>query len=151
MTVLILENKDTWLTFRKLMQSTGKNCIEGVRVELLIYGEGNKITKKGALEEYAAGMLRIREGQIRLFFRTREANAALTIQPFVPLYLLMLKLAQGREMPLSMDKRAMPVDVEGFAALLGGDQTIIINGLLTNGRYITQEIVNYQVLAGILS
>lgn len=84
MTVLILENKDTWYTFRKLMQDTGKGVIAGTRVDVLLYGEGNKITKRGALEEYNAGMLRGRAGQageflyfgdldqegIRLFFRT---------------------------------------------------------------------------------
>lgn len=63
MSVLILENKDTWFTFRKLMQATGKNVIAGQGVDLLIYGEGNKITKKAALEDYARGMLRRQPGQ----------------------------------------------------------------------------------------
>ncbi|MEN6326349.1 MAG: hypothetical protein ABFD18_09105 [Syntrophomonas sp.] len=165
MLVLILENKDTWFTFRKLLQATGKNLIAGTAVDLLLYGEGNKITKKGALEEYAAGMLRSREGQvlrflyfgdldregIRLFFRAREANPGLNIQVFVPLYLLMLKLAREREMPESRDKREMPADIEGFGALLGDGQAGIINDLLAAGRYIPQEIVNYQVLATILN
>jgi len=57
MSVLIIENKDTWFSFRKLMQATRKNVIAGIAVDLLLYGEGNKITKKGALEDYAAGML----------------------------------------------------------------------------------------------
>jgi hypothetical protein len=165
MSVLIIENKDTWFSFRKLMQATGKNLIAGIAVDLLLYGEGNKITKKGALEDYATGMLGSQEGQtirfmyfgdldlegIRLFFRTRDANPSLSIQPFAPLYRLMLQLARGREMPESPDKRGMPAAVEDFAELLGGDQVNVINDLLTRGRYIPQEIINYQVLAGILS
>lgn len=51
-TVLVIENKDTWFTFRRLMQTRGKNNISGTEVNVLLYGEGNKITKKGALEEY---------------------------------------------------------------------------------------------------
>lgn len=45
------------------MQATGKNVIAGQGVDLLIYGEGNKITKKAALEDYARGMLRRQPGQ----------------------------------------------------------------------------------------
>ncbi len=164
MTVLILENKDTWFSFRKFMQTTGKNLIAGTAVDLLLYGEGNKISKKGALEDYASGMLRSQEGQtirflyfgdldkegIRLFFRTREANPSLTILPFAPMYQLMLELARGREMPESPDKRELPAAIEDFAELLGGDQTGVINDLLAKGRYIPQEIINYQVLKQIM-
>ncbi|OLN31989.1 hypothetical protein [Desulfosporosinus metallidurans] len=72
------------------MQDTGKNNIEGTVVNVLLYGEGNKITERGALDDYSATMLGGQEGQggrsallyfgdldwegIRLFFRTREAN-----------------------------------------------------------------------------
>lgn len=161
---LILENKDTWFTFRKLMQATGKNVIAGKKVNLLIYGEGNKVTKKSALEDYAQGMFQRENGPnieflyfgdldregIRLFFRTREANPGLTIEPFVLLYLLMLQLAQDREMPRSMDKRDMPAAVEDFAWCLGCDPAGILD-LLNQGRYIPQEIINYQILAGILT
>lgn len=165
MSVLVIENKDTWFSFRKLMQATGKNLIAGIAVDLLLYGEGNKITKKSALEDYATGMLRSQEGQtirfmyfgdldlegIRLFFRTRDANPSLSIQPFAPLYRLMLELARGRAMPKSPDKRGMPAAVEDFAELLGGDQVQVISDLLAEGRYIPQEIINYQVLTDILT
>ncbi|MEA4925447.1 MAG: DUF2220 family protein [Syntrophomonadaceae bacterium] len=164
MSVLIIENKDTWFSFRKLMQATRKNVIAGIAVDLLLYGEGNKITKKGALEDYAAGMLGRQEEHtikfmyfgdldlegIRLFFRTRDANPGLSIQPFAPLYQLMLELAQGRTMPESPDKRGIPAEVEGFA-YLGGLQLQVISSLLAEGCYIPQEIVNFQVLADILS
>lgn len=164
MTILILENKDTWFTFRKLMQSTGKNRIARTAMDVLLYGEGNKITKKGALEEYVAGMLGSRANQgimflyfgdldregIRLFFRTREANPGLSIDPFAALYLLMLELSRGRKMPESPDKREMPAAVEDFAGLLCQDCAHEIVKLLGQGRYIPQEIVNYQVLSGIM-
>ena len=42
MAVLILENKDTWYTFRKLMQDTGKGVIAGARP-----GDGDQRTVRG--------------------------------------------------------------------------------------------------------
>jgi len=44
MTLLVIENKDTWFTFRKLMQETGNNCIEGTIINVLLYGEGMVIS-----------------------------------------------------------------------------------------------------------
>jgi len=164
LTVLILENKDTWFTFRKLMQSSGKNIISGTTVDVLLYGEGNKITKRGALEEYNAGMLGGKSGQaarylyfgdldwegIRLFFRCRGANPSLDVKPFAALYRLMLQLAEGRELPESSDARALGAPLDDFAALLGLEHTGALTAFLGKGRYIPQEIINYQVAAGLL-
>ena len=165
MTVLILENKDTWFTFRKLMQATGKNTVTGTSVDVLLYGEGNKIAKRSALEDYNAGMLGGKnrwaarflyfgdldlEG-IRLFFRCREANPSLDVKPFTALYLLMLQLAEGRVLPESPDARGVAAPLAEFAALLGLDSASVLTTFLDKGRYIPQEIVNYQVAAGLLS
>lgn len=165
MTVLVLENKDTWFTLRKLMQDTGKNIVAGTPVHVLLYGEGNKISKRGALEEYDAGMLRGKTGQaglffyfgdldlegIRLFFRTREANPSLDVRPFSVLYRLMFGLAQGMELPDSPDKRRINAPVAEFTSMLGLDSAGALALLLDKGRYIPQEIINYQVASGILS
>ncbi|MCM1565864.1 MAG: DUF2220 domain-containing protein [Dehalobacter sp.] len=165
MTVLILENKDTWYTFRKLMQDTGKNIVAGTPVDVLLYGEGNKISKRGALEECNAGMLGGKRDQagrflyfgdldlegIRLFFRTRNGNPNLDIKPFSGLYKLMLKLAAGVELPVSPDKRDVTVPLSEFTTMLGFDSTDVLTVFLARGKYIPQEIVNYQVAADILS
>ncbi|MHB1418557.1 MAG: hypothetical protein ACYCX4_03065 [Bacillota bacterium] len=165
MTVLILENKDTWFTFRKLMQETEKHIIAGTPVDVLLYGEGNKISKQGALEEYNTEMLRGKAGQaayflyfgdldcegIRLFFRAREANPGLDIRPFSRLYLLALELSQDVELPRSFDKRSIETPVEAFAEMLGLNNSEKLTGFLQKGSYIPQEIVNYQVISGILS
>lgn len=165
MTVLILENKDTWFTFRKLMQDTGKNIFAGTPVDVLLYGEGNKISKPGALEAYSAGMLGGKGGQagfflyfgdldmegIRLFFRAREANPNLDIKPFSGLYNIMLNLAEGLELPESPDERVVQTPLAEFASMLGLSGTGGLSAFLDRGRYIPQEIINYQVAAGILS
>jgi len=164
MTVLVIENKDTWFTFRKLMQATGLNCIAGTVVNVLLYGEGNKITKRGALEDYSATMLGGEAGQvthflyfgdldwegIRLFFRTREANPSLELKPFSPLYRLMLELAATVELPNSLDQRGVIGPLPEFLSLLGLAEEKSLGALLAEGKYIPQEIINYQVAATIL-
>ncbi|KLU64798.1 hypothetical protein DEAC_c31260 [Desulfosporosinus acididurans] len=215
-TVLVIENKDTWFTLRKLMQTSGKSNIAGTEVNVLLYGEGNKITKKGALEEYKVTMLggqkkkisagisaakpttegascdecakdgvSIRpaisveadkkgnscEGSalvvgqcqprflyfgdldwegIRLFFRTRDANPSLDIKPFSYLYRLMLELAESVELPRSLDQRGVSGPLSEFLSLIGLTEESSLSSILAEGRYIPQEIVNYQVAAKIL-
>jgi len=164
MTVLVIENKDTWFTFRKLMQATGKHCLAGTVVNVLLYGEGNKITKRGALEDYSITMLGGHGGQaahflyfgdldwegIRLFFRTREANPSLELKPFSPLYRLMLELAATVELPKSLDQRGVIGPLPEFLSLLGFAEEKSLGALLAEGKYIPQEIINYQVAAEIL-
>lgn len=163
--MLVVENKDTWFTFRKLMQGSGKNTVTGTPVDVLLYGEGNKITKRGALEEYNAGMLGGKSKRasrflyfgdldlegIRLYFRCREANPGLDVKPFAALYLLMLQLAEGRVLPESPDSRGVTAPLVEFAQLLGLDSASVLEAFLDKGRYIPQEIINYQVAAGLLS
>lgn len=166
-TVLVIENKDTWFTFRKLMQATGKNKIAGTAVDVLLYGEGNKITKQGALEEYSTTMLGWRNGGhfarflyfgdldwegIRLFFRTREANPSLELKPFSSLYRLMLELADTVELPKSLDQRGVIAPLSEFLALLGLTEANgnALANLLAEGKYIPQEILNYQEAATII-
>ncbi|HEY8908658.1 MAG TPA: hypothetical protein VIM51_00020 [Desulfosporosinus sp.] len=170
-TVLVIENKDTWFTLRKLMQETGKNCLDGTIVNVLLYGEGNKITKRGALEDYSANMLVGQVAQesrvghatrflyfgdldwegIRLFFRTRDANPSLELKPFSSLYQLMLERAETVELPKSLDRRGVIGPLPEFLELLGLPEEGSLRDLLTEGKYIPQEIINYQVAAKILT
>lgn len=83
MTVLIIENKDTWFTFRKRMQDTGKNVFTGTPVDVLLYGEGNKIAKQGALDEYSAEMLEGKGGKAGLFLYFGDLDLE-GIRPFFP-------------------------------------------------------------------
>lgn len=170
MNVLVIENKDTWFTFRKLMQETGQNIIEGTAINVLLYGEGNKITKRGALEDYSATMLggyRTQSGVrreaprflyfgdldwegIRLFFRTREANPSLELKPFASLYRRMLELAETIELPKSLDQRGVSGPLPEFLSLLGLPEKERLGNLLAEGKYIPQEIINYQVAAKLI-
>jgi len=88
---------------------------------------------------------------IRLFFRTREANPSLDLKPFVSLYRLMLELAQSVELPKTLDHRGVIGPLHEFLSLLGIAEESSLSSILAEGRYIPQEIVNYQEAAKILT
>lgn len=87
---------------------------------------------------------------IRLFYRTREANPSLELKPFSALYLLMLELAKTIELPKSLDQRGVIAPLLEFLALLGLPEEKSLGVLLAQGKYIPQEIINYQVAATFL-
>ncbi|NLM21712.1 MAG: hypothetical protein GX207_08205 [Peptococcaceae bacterium] len=164
MTILIVENKDTWFTLRKLMQETEKSNLAGTKIQVLIYGEGNKITKPGALTGYLKEMYGLDtplqahilyfgdidyEG-IRLYYRTGKANSDLNILPFSRLYQKMIQLAAGRDLPCSPDTRQIEVDLQDFLNKIGLSPAGNKLEFLQRGRYIPQEILNYQILAEML-
>lgn len=172
--LLVIENKDTWFTLRKLLRETGKNCLAGTSLQALIYGEGNKITQPKALGNYAQEMFGreiLAKGKflyfgdldhegIRLYYRTQKANSELRIMPFQALYREMLRLAETRELPPSPDGRQVDVEVREFEKLLGlppnGPEAYKLKpqedklAFLRQGQYIPQEILNHQVLAELL-
>ncbi|CAA7600497.1 Hypothetical protein DEACI_1150 [Acididesulfobacillus acetoxydans] len=101
-TLLVIENKDTWFTLRRLLRETGKNRLAGTSIQALIYGEGNKITKPEALQNYAQGMFSreiLTKGKflyfgdldhegIRLYHRTQKANPALHVCTPLPINII---------------------------------------------------------------
>ncbi len=152
--VLIIENKDTWYTLKKVMNK-GCNTLYGIRFNYLIYGEGKKITRKrDSLTEYAMtyfghnaparfyyfGDLDM-EG-IEIFERLVKVNPKLKIILFKEMYLDMLDMAQNFIMPKSSEYQRYS---EGnvFFSHFTDTQTDSIKDLLGKGRYIPQEILTY--------
>jgi len=88
---------------------------------------------------------------IRLFFRTREANPSLLLKPFSAMYRLMLELAESVELPKSPDQRGLIGPLGEFVELLGLTEEKSLGALLAEGKYIPQEIINYQVAEKILT
>jgi hypothetical protein len=62
----------------------------------------------------------------------------------------MLKLAGDIDLPESPDERDLEAPLAEFASLLGFDAAGVLAAILERGRYIPQEIINYQVVARIL-
>lgn len=157
--VLIIENKDTWYTLKKLMKGNSR-MLYGIRFDSLIYGEGKKITRKrDSLTEFSQtyydneiparyyyfGDLDM-EG-IAIFESVVRVNPDLNIKVFSELYIDMLKEAEGRTMPMSSELQ-QHCNGEVFYRSFTEVQIGIISELLSSGKYIPQEILNYGYLKG---
>ena len=73
MNILIVENKDTWFTIRKIMREDGLNCLFR-EYHVLLYGEGKKIiSRNNRLAEYD----RLQLGSLPILLRqTQHPGAA---------------------------------------------------------------------------
>ena len=160
MNVLIIENKDTWYTLRKAMLEQNRNILHGREYHVLLYGEGRKITReKGKLEEYDSEMLAGSRNRyfyfgdfdyegISIFMDLVKANEGIEISLHTELYYLMLSEACNIKLPKSKETKCK--DFETFAAYFTCEAGIQIRELLKGGRYIPQEIINYQVFTQLL-
>jgi len=63
----------------------------------------------------------------------------------------MLERAETVALPKSLDQRGVIGPLPEFLALLGLPKEESLRDLLTEGKYIPQEIINYQVAAKILT
>ena len=88
---------------------------------------------------------------IRLFFRTREANPSLEIKPFSSFISSHARIGgNSRIAKITRSKEGLQVhspNSSGYWDCLGRRA---VRALLAEGKYIPQEIVNYQVVAKIL-
>ncbi|MGM0607189.1 MAG: hypothetical protein ACQESP_02095 [Candidatus Muiribacteriota bacterium] len=164
MNILIIENKDTWFTFRKLFKEVGKSVVFNKVINGLLYGEGNKITKKGALTEHLFGLKEHKKVEfvnyyyfgdldfegIGIYLRILKANPDLDLFLHKKLYLQMLDEATGLNLPVSLSNRNLPDNYKGFYKQFSNEELEVIKNILNSGKYIPQEIINYSILSGII-
>ncbi len=161
--ILIIENKDTWHTLRRIMAS-GLNTIAGVRFDSLIYGEGKKITrKKDSLTEFSYSFYG--DSPICYYYfgdldyegiciaqDLIKANPLLRIEVFKPLYIAMLEETGKLDLPLPYTKENQNRrSVDWFIELFEKARQDRIMDILQSGSYIPQEILNRQNLAAIIT
>ncbi len=162
--VLVIENKDSWFTMRKLMLESGTYCFFDTPVDCLLYGEGNKITNKASSLEQYLNLDRVFDGTvfywgdldpegIGFFLSVRELNTTLKIQPFLPAYREMLRLFEQRlgqvhdkDMYRIRKQQKYPAHPEKFYSCFPENTAARLQMLMENGYYIPQEILNYQIL-----
>jgi len=152
--VLIIENKDTWYTLKRIMK---KNCntLYGIQFDAIIYGEGKKITRmKDSLTDFIStyygseipvcfyyfGDLDM-EG-IEIFESVVRVNPDLNICLFKNLYIDMINQANNLDLPMSSEHQQSS---EGklFFEYFDEEQRLEIKNLLGSGRYIPQEILTF--------
>jgi len=152
--ILIIENKDTWYTLKNIM-SPNRNCLEGIKIDSLIYGEGKKIARKmDNLTEFDKSYFKAvktsyyyfgdldYEG-IRIFHDLVNVNPMLEIKLMKALYIAMLSAAQGIKLPVTKEKQNRnAAEVDWFISFFDVEHQWIIKNILECDRYIPQEILN---------
>ena len=162
MNILIIENKDTWYTLRKLMSENNNKSINllGIMIDGLLYGEGNKITKENAIWEYEHDVINekinfyywgdIDFSGIDLFERVKKANVSCNINLFSNVYVKMVELSENIELK-NILKNQHKFDYTNFLNELKNEKiSIAIKNILELNKYIPQEILNYAELKKII-
>lgn len=147
--ILIVENKDTFWSFHKLLFET-KNTLN---VDMLIYGEGKKIINSLKYFEKLAGNASDnilyfgdidREG-INIFFKLKEVYCEFAINAFDKLYENLLKSIDIKNIQKSKNNQSL-VDGAKAVFLKGMDEKYhgIISKIIDNDLYIPQEAFNFE-------
>lgn len=162
--VLVIENKDTWFTVRKLMLDTPNFAgLFGVKIDCVIYGEGRKVTQKSnSLQDYLNidshfdGKVwywgDIDNEGIDIFLSFVSISPELDISPFTEAYKKMTELFEHLLSGDNADRlkghtnQRRPDNISEFYKSIDSRSAERITLLLRDGYYIPQEILNYAVL-----
>lgn len=156
--ILIVENKDTWYTLRKIMREENKPVVFGIPVKVLLYGEGKKITRQsGRLREYMEEVLGEHQNDfyyfgdldyegISIYQEAKEKNPEVNVKLLLKAYEAMLEEKLQKAYPETRDHRTPRADLEGFLANFSEEHQRKILQILEKGRYIPQEILNWSLL-----
>lgn len=159
MNILIIENKDTWFSLRKIMREERRNCLFR-NYHILLYGEGKKIiSRNDRFKEYDSLLSKSKntyyyfgdldyEG-IEIFQKLKANNEYININLCTELYLLMLKESEKFRLPDTKSGQKK-TDIELFLQNFNNENKQKIINILDNGLYIPQEILNYKLLLSIM-
>ena len=157
-TILIVENKDTWDTLKRILQENRDCSLFGKYFNILIYGEGKKIIESFAFIEernYKDTYLDIwycgdidNEGFL-IYQKLSEKYKEYEIKLFRDIYKKMLILAGDLK-----DLRDLSEEQEKFNSFafldFDDENTEKLKYILYHSKIIPQEILNYKVIQGLL-
>lgn len=151
--VLIIENKDTWFTLRKILMEENKTIL-GLDIGLLIYGEGKKIISSieylnhkdfsflNSPTIYYWGDIDF-EGINIVYSLSKKVNVKL----FTNAYSKMLREIKDINILRNMSNDQVKTkDLELFLSSFSECDKNKISEILKNNKYIPQEILNYKIL-----
>ncbi len=161
MNILIIENKDTWYSVRKVINEIQKEIYIGnTRIDAILYGEGNKITKEKALEEYEKEIIQrkcnfIYWGDldytgIEMFQRTVIQNKNSSICLFFEIYEKMLDTKEIQQLGKIKNRQNTNINIDLFLSFFTTTYKEKIKLILNKNRYIPQEIINAEILRKLL-
>lgn len=162
--VLVIENKDTWFTVRKIMLDTPNFIgLFDTEIDCVIYGEGRKVTKRNnSLQDYLNIDSQFKgkvwywgdidnEG-IDIFLSFVNVSPELDILPFTAAYEKMTELFDD---VMSDNNTAClkghtnqkhSENISDFYAKIDCKSAEKIKRILHDGYYIPQEILNHELL-----
>lgn len=157
MNILVIENKDTWYTMRKVMNKYQESCyLCNIEINGLLYGEGNKITKQQKLEEYEKETIQrkcnfIYWGDldytgIEMFERVVTQNKNTSVTLFSEIYKVMLDTKGIEELGKIKKKQNHNISLDLFLSYFTKEYQEKIKQILKENRYIPQEIINAGIL-----
>ncbi len=148
--ILIVENKDTFWSFKKGVLERGKEYID-----FLIYGEGNKIVSSfqfceehslKATDEFLYFGDIDAEG-INIFFKLKEAYPNYNITPFLDGYIKLLEVMKNKECPrLNKSQIKKQDNLDLFCEYFSSDDAYKIRNIILHDRYIPQEAFSFELI-----
>lgn len=149
--VLIVENKDTFWSFKKLLFELDNT----LNIDMLIYGEGNKIINSFQfIDEYKLnGQNKFiyfgdldAEG-INIFFSLKARHPSYNILPFIEGYKQLIELSSGIGLPnIKKSQKMNRENIEKFCTYFEEYYVRKIREIILNNRYIPQEALSFAVL-----
>lgn len=157
MNILVIENKDTWYTIRKVMnEKQGEFYLENLEIDALVYGEGNKITKINALKEYEEQVIQrkcdfyywgdLDYTGIEMFERVVMQNREININLFSKVYEKMIDTKEIEQLGKIKNKQNQNITIDLFLNFFTVEYQEKIKKILSQNRYIPQEIINAEIL-----
>ena len=152
--LLILENKDTFYSMRRLLLE-GKSKICGEEIGTLIYGAGKRILKSFEDFDFCVEPYMVENGNRIYYFGdldyegigiyeklARAFQSRWEILPFVQAYEKMLEKAeQITDLPETKEKQNRNIS-ENFFSYFAEEKVKQIKDILETEKYIPQEILN---------
>lgn len=157
MTILIIENKDTWYTMRKVMnEKKGEIYLGNIEINGLLYGEGNKITKLNAVQEYEKEVIQTKCNfiywgdldytGIEMFKRVVTQNKNANISLFSKIYEIMIDTKEIEQLGTIKNKQNHNINLDLFLNFFNMQYQNNIKLILKQNKYIPQEIINAEIL-----
>ena len=145
-TILIIENKDTFWTFQQALKSGDLD-----KVNMIVYGEGHAINQKFTYFEMIGGSISdnyyyfgdLDQEGIHIFNSLRKKFHQYDIKPAVNLYTYILKkVGSDKAKPLRTHQQSANPSLSPFIDFFDSEIKDNINEIITNRKYLPQEIFN---------
>ncbi len=147
--VLIIENKDSFMSLLYHLQKQNRPCIHNTSISMLVYGEGKKIIKSFSFMDELKRQIKTDKiyywgdldyAGIEILLKLIGSYGNYNIIPMVNLYGDMLECANN---PPRVKSKQNRVPIDAFLKFFESDISDRIKDIIYNGKYIPQEAVRF--------